>query len=245
MSFRICSLLCLFAAFSFPTSLCDSSCPALTASFPIVLDQAIDGAIIITNDMEQTFFKEVMGFRDNDIQNAFANAVTFFNERFGLDFSTSQPNERNEYVFGNATMIFFTFPEDVNFQVVLSNWIQTGNTRVTCRDADFGGFFVTFSGDQILKGSYGGEEGALVGVGASVVYAYVRIDVCAQSPVIIQYSTPNPIQPVDGTVILNFDLYNNVLGYGRAQGSVIFGPDQDNPGKIRISSRNVFMFPAN
>ena len=74
----------------------------------------------------------------------------------------------------------------------------------------------------------------------------MNIDVCDQSPVIIQFSTPTPLryEPVDRTGISHFDIYNNVLGYGKAVGAVTIKPDYDNPGKYRISSRDVFTFPA-
>ena len=249
MNFRICSLFFLLAAFSFPASLCDPYrfCPDFTATFTAVVDQTVDDPNFLISDPEQTFFKEIMGFRDNDIQHAFENAVEFFDERYGLDFSLSQPNEQNEYVVGNATLSLFRFPKHVHYLLVLSNWIQTGNTRFSCRDIYLGGYIVTFSGDQLLHGSYGGADGKPVGAGNSVEYGFMSIDACEQSPVFIQYTTPTPFrqEPVDGTFFINLDLYNNVLGYGKAQESIVVTPDENNPGKFHVSIRNVFTFPAN
>lgn len=217
------SLFVLFAAFSlhFPAAFCDDQvrfCPDFTATFTAVVDQTVDNPNFLVSDPEQTFFKEVMGFRDGDIQHAFESAVKFFDETYGLDFSLSQPNVQNEYLLGNATLSLYRFPKDVHYLLVLSNWIQTGSTRFSCRDIHVGGYHVTFSGDLLLHGSYGGTDGKPAGIGNSVEYGYLSIDVCEQSPVNIQYTSPTPIrqEPVDGAILLNFDLYNNVLGYGKS-----------------------------
>ena len=78
-------------------------------------------------------------------------------------------------------------------------------------------------------------------------HGYSKIDVCDQSPLIIQLQsgTPFRMEPVDGFRFLNFDLYNNVLGYGKALGTSIVKPDQDNPGKFTVVTRAVYTFPAN
>ena len=61
---------------------------------------------------------------------------------------------------------------------------------------------------------------------------------CDQSPIIIQYSTPTPfrLDPIDGTGVFHFDLYNNVLGYGKAVETVTIRPDEDTPGKYRLET---------
>ena len=42
-------------------------------------------------DTNLTFFREVLGFDDAQIQHETQNAFQFFNERFGLDFSLRSP----------------------------------------------------------------------------------------------------------------------------------------------------------
>ena len=78
-----------------------------------------------------------------------------------------------------------------------------------------------------------------------MLYGFSRIDVCDQSPVImwIQSGTPFRMEPVDGQIFLNFDIYNNVLGYGKALGLFIVKPDQDNSGKLHLVGRVVYTFP--
>ena len=221
-------------------------CPDFTATFVAVLDQDIDFPTIIP-DSEYTFFKEILGFRDDDIQHAFEDALKFFNETYGLDFSVSQPNEQNEYLLGNTRMIPFTFHEDYHFQLALSNWIQTGNTRFSCREIHVGGFCVFIGGERRLFGDYGGINGKLVGAGSIVEYGFYRIDVCDQSPVILTFKTATPIrqESVDGIITYNFDIYNNVLGHGKALGSSVFTRYPDNPTKYRSNLNIVHTFPAN
>ena len=163
-----------------------------------------------------------MRFTDDDIQHAFEDIVKFLNLTYGLDFSQSAPNERNEYIFENARMNLFTFAEDVQYRLALSNWIQTGKIRFDCRDIHIGGYQVAFTGNQILRGSYGGSSGTTVGGGVFLEYGYYMIDVCDQSPVTFRFAAATPIrqEPVDGVVSLTLDLYSHVLGYGKALGYV-------------------------
>ena len=91
--------ICLFfiAAFTlqFPVSHCgsDGSCPDFSATFVGVIDQRV-GPQRLISDPEETFFRNDMGLRDSDIQHVFQDAVKFFNETYGLDFSNSQPTNK-------------------------------------------------------------------------------------------------------------------------------------------------------
>ena len=242
MNFKICSRLFITVFCLFAVSLCQPQyCPDFTATFVGVIDQPVDDPFFLINDREQTFFKEIMGFRDDEIQHAFQDAMKFFNETYSLDFSLSPPNEQHEYFFENAKMNLFRFPTDIHYRLALSNWIQTGNTHFTCREIYDGGFRVSFTGDQLLRCSYGGVNGILAGVDDSLDYGFTKIDICDQSPV-IQTATPFRQEPVDEAFHLNFDLYNRVLGHGKALGTFTIKPEQ---GKFRFVSRVVFTFPAN
>ena len=145
-------------------------------------------------------------------------------------------------------MIPFTFHEDYHLQLALSNWIQTGNTRFSCREIHVGGGFCVFiGGERRLFGDYGGINGKLVGAGSIVEYGFYRIDVCDQSPVILTFKTATPIrqESVDGIITYNFYIYNNVLGHGKALGSSVFTRYPDNPTKYRSNLNIVHTFPAN
>ena len=75
---------------------------------------------------------------------------------------------------------------------------------------------------------------------------FFDIDVCEQSPVIIQYQTGTPFrpEPVDCTSIINFDLYSRVLGNGKVQGISMVRPDPYQPENFRVVIRNTFTFLA-
>ena len=91
---------------------------------------------------------------------------------------------------------FFQSPDKINFILTDSHWVQTGNTYSSCYFIHDGGLRVTFSGDQTLYGSYGGAEGKPAGTFNSIFYGFFIIDVCKQSPLIIQYKSSRPVHSV-------------------------------------------------
>ena len=170
-----------------------------------------------------------------------------FNETFGLDFTTSlPPNDQHELFYKNAKMGPYMFFDDSNYYVTSNSWLRTGSTRSTCYLMRNGGFQVTFSGEQTLYGSYGGAEGKLVGGIEALVYGFYIIDACQQSPILIQFQshTPFRFEPIDLTAVINLDIYNRVLGYGKAQGIASLLPDPYQPEKYRLIVKNVFTFPT-
>ena len=150
---------------------------------------------------------------DSDIQHAIGDAIQFFNNTYGLDFSDSPPKEKSEYFFQNARMRVFKLSPDIDFIPTDNHWIRTGNTRSSCYSIRDGGLQVTFSAEQTLYGSYGGAEGKPVGTTNLVTYGFYHIDVCEQSPVIIQFQSTTPIRPelIDSIAVFTADPYNRVL----------------------------------
>ena len=126
-------------------------------------------------DTNLTFFSDVLGYSDDEIQQEVQNALQFFSERFGLEFSLTQPNELGLRFFQNATLQPVRRTTGIN--AIVNRWILTGNTRSKCFGTRIGGFLVTFSGEQILKGTYGGEEGIDVPNDTTLSYEYVSISV--------------------------------------------------------------------
>ena len=224
------------------------TCPTehYSAVFTATIDQTVDDPAIFMDDPELTFFKTELKFRDSDIQHTIDDAIQFFNNTYGLDFSDSPPNEKNEYFFQNATMRVFKLSPDIDFILTDNHWIRTGNTRSSCYSIRDGGFQVTFSAKQTLYGSYGGAEGKPVGTTNLVAYGFYHIDVCEQSPVIIQFQSSSPIraEPIDGIAVLISDLYNRVLGYGKFHGIFQVSPDHNESDKLRAVYRAVFTFPT-
>ena len=80
------------------------------------MEQNISSVRLI-NDREQTFFKYDMGLRDDEIEHVFEDAIKFYNETYGLDFSDAKPNEQMECLFENAKMTLFRFSENVHYKL--------------------------------------------------------------------------------------------------------------------------------
>jgi len=78
-------------------------------------------------DPNLTYFREVLGYSDDEIQQEVQNALQFFSERFGLEFSLTQPNELGQCFFQNATLQ--PIIRLVNTTAVLKRWMLNGNTR--------------------------------------------------------------------------------------------------------------------
>ena len=224
-----------------------NTCPSnqFSAVFSAIAEQTVDELSIFLPDPELTFFKDVLKFKDDAIQRAFEDAINFFNYTYGLDFSASQPNENHQFSIENAVMITYALNDNIEYFVTVNNWIRRGNTRSDCYRMRDGGFRVSFPANTTLYGSYGGAEGRPISVGDLVVYGFYIINVCDQSPIIIQFqSDPLRPEPVDGIFIIKSKLYNRVLGNGNAQSLFIPRPDPDQPKKYRISIRNNLSFPA-
>ena len=229
------------------------TCPSdhFSAVITASIDQTFDAprARILIPDHELTFFKTIMKFREATIQHVTDDAIHFFNNEYGLDFSNSIPNEQNQRFFQNATMnTVFIPPEKVNFIVTVSHWIRSGMTHSTCYSLRAGGFEVSFSGEQILYGSYGGAEGKLVGTESTLLYGLYNIDACKQSPIIIQLQTDTPTTQVNiaGTTVFvfNYKLYNRVLGHGQNIGTVQVAPNPDDPQQFDATLRSTMTFTA-
>ena len=218
-------------------------CP-FDGSFIGTVDQIIKTPSILDDDPDLSFLRDVMKFRDDAIEHVIEDAIAFFNDSYGLDFSHSIPNEKNELFFENAKMSPFVVSDEVDYIVSLNSWIRSGSTRSSCYRIRDGGFIVSFEGPQSLYGSYGGASGIPIEGGELMVYGFYNIPVCEQSPVIIQYQsgTPFRVEPIDGFGIINCQLYNSVLGYGTARGVLNVKPDGN--GKYHAIVRNVFAFPG-
>ena len=236
----------MFAVSSLAVSSQTSPTDHFSAVFVASMDQVTIGEPLVdVDDPELNFLTNVLKFRHQDIVHFAEDAIYFYNETFGLDFSTSPPpNDQHELFFEKAKMSPFMLSDEINFFVTSNNWIRTGSTRSTCNRVRYGGFRVLFTGDQTLYGSYGGAEGKPAGF--MLVYGIFIIEGCQQSPIIIPYqsSTPVRFEPVDGHLILNLDLYNVILGYGKFEGTGSVVADVHQPEKNRVISHNVFTFPT-
>ena len=91
----------VFAVSSLTVS--SQTCPSdqFSAVFVASVDQVLNAPIGAVPDPELTFFRDVLKFRDEDIRHAAEDALRFFNETYGLDFSTSlPPSDQHEHFLG-------------------------------------------------------------------------------------------------------------------------------------------------
>ena len=198
-------------------------------------------------DSNLTFFTDVLGYSDDEIQQEIQNAVQLFSERFGLEFPLTQPNEMGQRFYQNATLQPVRRTNQIN--AILNRWILTGNTRSKCFVSYIGGFLVTFSGEQILKGTYGGEEGIDVPNDRILSYEYVSISVPPPcEPIVIQRQSPRPLESVRfGIFVLFYELSHSTLGQGATQGFVQVERVTAGNGTsfLRVSASAVLTFPPN
>ena len=204
------------------TNTAAQSCPAnfnSEAQIFLYADRMFSPEVLqaVLVDTNLTFFREVLGFDDAEIQQATQNAFQFFNERFGLDFSQSEPNEQGIRFFQNTT--FHPTRQASGVFSTFNRWLLTGNTQSRCFTTAIGGFFVNFIGEQTLKGTYGGEEGIQVTNNRLLLYEYISISIPRRDPIVIQRWTPIPNEAAQiGLFVLFHELSHPTLGQGASQG---------------------------
>ena len=237
-------LLCMFTG----SNARSSNCPTpewFAAEYVCIIDQVVSASVLQpAPDSSLSFFREVMLFTEEEIVQVTNDAIQFYNTRFGLDFSQSEPNELGQRFYQNATFFLFRFAPELQYTITFNRWIVSGNTRSVCFENRAGNFMVTFSDQQILHGTYGGEDGIPVASTDNLVYGFHNILICPQEPLVIQYNTATParVDPHDGFQIANFDLFHRILGHGLGQGVAQFTPTED--GRVHFTLRNIFTFPA-
>ena len=229
------------------TNTAAQSCPVnLNSEAQIVLTGDGTGPVSALGaprvDTNLTYFREVLGYSDEEVQLETQKALQFFNERFGLDFSLSQPNEQGLRFFQNAT--FQPSRQPSGIVATFNRWPITGNTRSRCFTAALGGYFVSFTGEQTLKGTYGGEEGILVTSNRVLQYGYISISIPGCDPVVIQRRTTIPNEATQiGIFVLFYELSHPTLGQGAQQG--FFQTELVNGTVLRYSGGAVLTFPPN
>ena len=222
-----------------------SNCPTpqwFVAEFVGNVDQVVSPPIVIL-DSSLWFFRDVMRLTEKEIAQVEEDAIQFFNTRFGLNFSQSEPDEWGRRFYQNATFLSARFSPEVRYAVTFNRWIVSGDTKSVCFESHYGAFRVEISGEQILHGTYGGEEGILAGPTEALSYGYYYIPVFPQEPLVIQYTTATPGRlDRDGFQVANLDLFHRYLGRGLTQGILRYIPTED--GRVHFTLRDVFTFPA-
>ena len=220
------------------------TCPAdfFTAEIILTADILAPASSLDSSDPDLTFFRDEIRFSEAEIDLARQSAIDFFNTRFGLDFSQTDPVIRERRVFQNAT--FEPFFAAAVFTASINNWLVTGNTRSSrCFDTIEGGFVVNFESEQVLHGTYGGTEGIMVGPGNNLVWAYYSINACETTPLLIQLNNDVPARSTaDGILVDSNRLFHRTLGTGTEQGLNTF-TSVGNGSFVQFITRRVLVFP--
>ena len=232
------------------TNAAAQSCPAnlnLEAQIVFHGDRMLTPEVLQATfvDTNLTFFRKVLGFDDAEIQQETQNAFQFFNERFGLDFSQSEPNELGIRFFENATFQPTRRPSGTF--ATFNRWLLTGNTRSRCFVVAIGGYLVTFIGEQTLRGTYGGEKGIEVTSGIVLSYDHLSISIPRSDPILIQRWTPIPSEGSQiGLFVLFYELSHPTLGQGAIQGFFLTEQVAENGTSILHRAGNALAtFPPN
>ena len=232
------------------TNVAAQSCPAnLNSEAQIVLygDRmfSLDAVLpAASDDANLTFFRELLQYDDARTQHETQNAFQFFNERFGLEFSLSEPDELGRHFYQNATLQPFS-RRPSGATATFNRWLVTGSSWARCYTVSLGGYRVSFTGEQTLRGTYGGEEGIQVTTSRILGYEYLYISIPRRDPVVIQRWTPTPNEAAQiGLFVSFYELSHPTLGQGVQQG--FFQTQRINGTSIlRRSGSVVLTFPPN
>ena len=106
---------------------------------------------------------------------------------------------------------------------------------------------MNFTGEQTLRGTYGGEGGIQVTTSKNLEYGYTSISVPHRGPVVIQQWTPIPNEAVQiGIFVLFYELSHPTLGQGALQGFYQSERGSKNGTSIlRRAGTAVITFPPN
>ena len=119
-------------------------------------------------DQDNVFYREVLHFTDEEIDQEREVAIQFFRDTYGLDFTNVEPDEQGQRILGNATFQPVVFPNNNTY--VFNTWLVNPRARTRCFRAGDGIFQVSFSGTVMLHGEYGGEEGRLAFANEGLFY---------------------------------------------------------------------------
>ena len=218
-------------------------CPQewFAAEFSVISNNTF-AAVDAGPDTDYTFLREIARFTPQEIEADLQNAIDFYATRFGLDYS-SEPDEFGVRSFQNTTFSPVNFP--VTFTATVNSWLKSGSTRSTCYPVRTGGYIIRFNADQILYGTYGGEQGILASSNDGLGYGYFVIDVCPQEPLLIRFENtiPDRFEPINGYSVIKEDVFHRTLGEGLALGTSKTTIESADGSILRYEFRVVLHFP--
>ena len=195
-------------------------------------------------DPSYSFFSDVLNYDAEQLESATQDAFDFYTERFGLDFSQASQDSESRRFFQSS--FFAPFRVRVTITGTASRWLLNGVLGSnTCVEMLEGGFDVHFVGNQTVYGTYGGREGRTLSPADDLGYAFFRLNICNQSPLILQCQSITPtFRDPAGFGIRNWECFNQFLGRGLILGAQGVLSTED-PNVRRIVIRHTVTFPAN
>ncbi len=170
--------------------------------------------------------REIMGRSDAEIAENRAEAVAFFEERFGLNPDTQD----------GLMLVDFMFDPRNEYRAYVSSEAAIPSEGWVVRD---GGWMLSVTDPDGLD--LGGEfAGTHVPQGAVFVFGDYNIDVPGGEPIIIHYQSGQPIVATESGMLFLCETYHPEWGWGRAQG--ISAPVTLEDGRTQANVRNVLTF---
>lgn len=224
-------------------------CPSgwFDVSFAITIDTTISRELLFESDAELHYFRETLKLTNEETEQVTQDALEFYNMTYGLDFFNSPLDAGGRRQFENATMIPFEVP--FNVPVTHNRWVINGRKGINrCFYMREGGYNVRFTGNQVLRGTYGGKEGRFLLAESveGISYVLFSLNVCPHQPnsFILTCKAPTPtFRNPDFYAVRLGDCYNRELGHGLVQGAQGTIPTDD-PNTIRLITRMVMNFPS-
>lgn len=186
------------------------------------------------------FHKEIMGRSNAEIAQNRADAVAFFEQRFGLN-----PDEDAGVMFGP-----FMFDPRNDYRAYVVSGESVSSSGWVIRD---GGWSLAVTAPDGI--TLGGEfEGRHVPAGTMMVYGDYNILALTQGqergnargaqrePIIIHYQSGDPIIPGPDGIAFHCELISEDFGHGLAQG--VSAPEVLPDGRTQANVRNVLTFPG-
>ena len=231
------SIVCAFTALA-----ASSSCPAgwFNVTLSVTIDKIVNGEELDFFDPDLVYFKDILKFNDVEIDKTTSDAIKYFKRVFGLDFSNA-PVVNGNRRFENALL----YPANAGVEVTVTHnqWANTGRQRSLCYVAIEGGYQVLFLDNQLLGGTFGGENGSLVTPGVDLIYNYFTFNFCPHTPTLILCASISPTyRDPYGFGIRHLECYNRELGQGMLTGAQGQLPTDD-PKLTRLVIRHIFTFP--
>ena len=184
------------------------------------------------------FQREIMKRTPEQIAQNKAEAVAFFRERFGLDFSSGDS-------IPGATLIASLYSPKMNYRAYTVSGESVPSTGWEVHD---GGWLVMVgAGGTTLHGTWGGPEGKAVPEATTIPFGDYHIavegsDGSPRDPIVFHYQAIAPVPLRSGAnPLFACELYSPEFGNGEAFAVIDMRPRPD--GQVHMRIRNVLTFP--